>query len=288
MVYGKDGSADSVPTGVTITDNAEVTITGTKGIVLTGGADGDITVTDGAVLTVDTDSAAFTKAPVIEAGSEVTVGASPEEAEAWDGSTALTSYNYVRIEAPDEGGETTDTPEEPSDIPSEPSETAPAEPTETVTETPSTPDPDLPTENFSNWVGIQPVRDGKIEWLYDGHYMMPDGTHLSTTNNGEPDGSEAVYYDGDTGTLTFSKDITIYGASDASEYRTYYGTVYRGSMEWTMLIRTWASALKRSECDYRRDKQRRVHISLRYLRQRHSCCYRRRNTYHKGKRRHIR
>ena len=224
MVYGKDGSENSVPTGVTITDNAEVTITGTKGIVLTGGADGDITVTDGAVLTVDTDSAAFTKAPVIEAGSEVTVGASPEEAEAWDGSTALTSYNYVRIEAPDEGGETTDTPEEPSDIPSEPSETAPAEPTETVTETPSTPDPDLPTENFSRWIGIQPVRDGRIEWLYDGHYMMPDGTHLSTTNDGEPDGTEAVYYDEQTGTVTFSKDITIYGASDASEYRTYYGT----------------------------------------------------------------
>ena len=90
MVYGKDGSENSVPTGVTITDNAEVTITGTKGVVLSGGADGDITVTDGAVLTVDTDSAAFTKAPVIEEGSEVTVGADAERAAAWDGTTALT------------------------------------------------------------------------------------------------------------------------------------------------------------------------------------------------------
>ena len=216
MVYGKDGSENSVPTGVTITDNAEVTITGTKGVVLSGGADGDITVTDGAVLTVDTDSAAFTKAPVIEEGSEVTVGADAESAAAWDGSTALTSYNYVRIEAP-EGTPGPDVTEEATE------EARTEEPTETVTETPATPDPDLPTENFSNWVGIQPTREGRIEWLYDGHYLMPDGTHLNTTNNGEPDGSEAVYYDGDTGTLTFSKDITIYGASDASEYKTYYG-----------------------------------------------------------------
>ena len=85
-------------------------------------------------------------------------------------------------------------------------------------------DPDLPTENFSSWVGVQPVRDGAMEWLYDGHYVMPDGTHLNTNQNGEPDGSEAIYYDEQTGTLTFSKDITLYGASSASEYKTYYGT----------------------------------------------------------------
>ena len=219
VVYGKDGSAESVPTGVTITDGAEVTITGTKGVVFQGNADGDISVTDGAVLTVDTDSAALSKTPVIEEGSLVTVGASAAEAAEWDGSTPLTSYNYVRIAAPGEGGE-------------EPEEPTQAVPTETVTTAPATPDPDLPTENFSKWVGVQTTKDGKLEWLYDGHYVLPDGTHLNTNQNGEPDGSEAIYYDEQTGTLTFSKDITLYGSSNADEYKTYYGA----AVSWERIV----------------------------------------------------
>ncbi len=208
---GSGGAYGMTPYGRAITiDNVTVSATGAEygaGYYIGG----SLTVTNGGVLEAAGGTAAFESGSTVsvDSGTAIAGGNDASSAAAIDAGS-IASYKYVRI-----GGEGGTVPPQPTEA--EPTEETPTEPAGEI-------DPDLPTGNFSNWVGIQPKRDGRLEWLYDGHYMMQDGTHLSTANNGEPDGSEAVYYDRDTGTLTFRRDMTIYGASSESEYKTYYGT----------------------------------------------------------------
>ena len=86
---------------ITITDGANVTITGTKGIAFDSGSgeNGNIYVTDGGTLTVDVTGTSFSKAPVIEDYSTVTVGDSEEQAGYWDNNTSLVTYKYVKIKS---------------------------------------------------------------------------------------------------------------------------------------------------------------------------------------------
>lgn len=220
LVYGKD---DAVPTGVTITDGAKVTINGTKGISLTGGADGDISVTNGAVLTVETTSNALSKAPVIEEGSTVMVGESADTASEWDGTTSLTTYKYVQIKTAGAEEEPTPTPDLPT-----PSPTTDPNPVDT-------PDPNSP---YSAYMGIQTSVEGEADWYSDKHYLMPDGKHYNEKTNqaeGFIKGTEVMYYDKANGVIEFNKDITLYGLSD--KLSSYYGSAIVPELEKNFTIR---------------------------------------------------
>ncbi|HIT85401.1 MAG TPA: Ig-like domain-containing protein [Candidatus Ornithomonoglobus intestinigallinarum] len=204
---------------ITITDGANVTITGTKGIAFDGSVDPDanLYVTNGAVLTIDVEGAAFAKAPVIEDGSAVLVGTSEADAAAWDNSMPLTSYSYVKITAP--GGSAEPDPEPTPDIPvvtpsPTPTATATTEPGE-VTE----------VENPTPWIGVQAARDKTVEWYYNDHYLMDDGNHYNKNETPYPDfvkGMETMYFTTENALAEFNKDVTIYGVS--SELSKYYGS----------------------------------------------------------------
>ena len=69
------------------------------GIGVYGAGAGNITIKDNAVLEAYGGTAAINKAPVMPDNASVSVGESAETAEAWDGTSDITQYKYVRINA---------------------------------------------------------------------------------------------------------------------------------------------------------------------------------------------